>query len=127
MSSVATRVGGKINLTVFGTDFRADFSEWIHNLELQLPENEKTQIPGEANIFVLEDRAFVDMILTGKQHPILATYEEGLAAAAIAEAANISFAQKRAVKMSELTPSTQEVSSKETYRAKSKKASLALA
>jgi len=102
MSSVATRVGGDVYLTVLGTNFRADYAGWIHNLELQLPNQEKAQIPGEPKIFGLEDRAFIDSVRKGKPHPILATYQEGLAAAAIAEAAHQSFVTGKAIRISDL-------------------------
>lgn len=102
MSSVATRVGGGIHLTVYGTDFRADFAEWIHNLQLALPAGEKTNIPGEDKIFAFEDRAFIDAVRTGRRHPILASYEDGLAAAAIAEAAHQSFAKGKPIRIADL-------------------------
>src|SRR5205823_2030490 len=72
MSSVACNVGGNVGLTVYGTEFKADFTKWEHNLELQLPDKEKAQIAGEEKIFAIEDRAFVDSVRTKKPNPILA-------------------------------------------------------
>lgn len=102
ISSVATRVGGGVHLTCWGTDFRADFTGWAHDLALTLPESEAVSIQGEKEVFRLEDRAFLDSVRSGKQHPILASYEEGVAAAAVAEAANLSFASKVPVQVKQL-------------------------
>lgn len=102
ISSVATRVGGGVHLTCWGTDFRADFTGWAHDLELKLSDTENVSIQGEKEVFRLEDRAFVDSVRSGQQHPTLASYKDGVAAAAVAEAANLSFASKKPVEVKQL-------------------------
>jgi predicted dehydrogenase len=87
-SSCSTSLGGGVSLTVWGTDMRAEFTGWEHSVKVYLPGDEKVSIPGEPNIFSLEDRAFVDSVKAGKNVGILATYEDGLKATAIACAAN---------------------------------------
>jgi predicted dehydrogenase len=87
-SSCSTPVGGGVSLTVWGTDMRADFTGWEHSVKIQLPDQEQTTIPGEQNIFALEDRAFIDSVKAGRNQGILATYVDGLKATAIACAAN---------------------------------------
>jgi predicted dehydrogenase len=87
-SSCSTSLGGGVRLNVWATDMRAEFSGWEHSVEIHLPGDERITIPGEANIFSLEDRAFVDSVKAGKNVGILATYEDGLKATAIACAAN---------------------------------------
>lgn len=87
-SSVSCPVGGGIFLTVWGTEMRADFNGWEHSVRIQRPGGESTEIPGEANIFEREDRAFIDSIKLGKPTGILADYEDGLRATEIACAAN---------------------------------------
>jgi predicted dehydrogenase len=67
---------------------RAEFTGWEHSVTIYLPDGEVVTIPGEANIFALEDRAFVDSVKAGEDMGILATYEDGLKATAIACAAN---------------------------------------
>jgi hypothetical protein len=67
---------------------RAEFTGWEHTVHIYLPGEEEVTIPGEANIFALEDRAFIDAVKAGKNAGILATYEDGLHATAIACAAN---------------------------------------
>ena len=61
--------------------------------------NEQVTIPGEPNIFSHEDRAFVDSVKAGKRQGILATYEDGLKATAIACAANRSMETGRVEKV----------------------------
>ncbi len=87
-SSVSTSVGGGVSLTLWATDMKAVFTGWEHNVEIDLPGGEHISIPGEDDIFAKEDRAFVDSVRAGENRGILATYEDGLKATAIACAAN---------------------------------------
>jgi predicted dehydrogenase len=87
-SSCSTSLGGGVSLTAWGTDMRAEFTGWEHAVKIFLPGDEVVSIPGEANIFSLEDRAFIDSVKAGKNVGLLATYKDGLAATAIACAAN---------------------------------------
>lgn len=89
-SSASTRVGGGIFLTLWATDLRADFTGWEHTVRIQCAGEETIDIPGEANIFAREDRAFIDSVKAVKNKGILATYEDGLKATEIACAANVS-------------------------------------
>jgi myo-inositol 2-dehydrogenase/D-chiro-inositol 1-dehydrogenase len=87
-SSCSTSFGGGVSLTAWATDMRAEFTGWEHSVQIYLPGDEQIAIPGEQNIFAFEDRAFVDSVKAGKNVGILATYEDGLKATAIACAAN---------------------------------------
>ena len=98
-SSCSTAVGGGVTLTVWGTDFKAEYTGWEHSVKISLPGNEQTSIPGEDKIFALEDRAFIDSVKAGKNKGILATYEDGLKATAIACAANESMVTGNVVKL----------------------------
>ena len=91
-SSASTSVGGGISLQVWATDMHAAFSGWEHSVEIGLPQGERIAIAGEENIFSQEDRAFVDSVRAGQNMGILADYEDGLKATAIACAANESMA-----------------------------------
>jgi len=89
-SSCSTPLGGGVSLTVWGTDLRAEFAGWEHSVKIFLPGEEQITIPGEADVFSLEDRAFIDSVKAGENMGILATYQDGLKATAIACAANAS-------------------------------------
>jgi len=98
-SSASTSVGGGIFLQLWATDMHASFSGWEHSVEIGLPEGEQITIPGEENIFSREDRAFVDSVKAGRNVGILADYEDGLKATAIACAANESMETGDVVKL----------------------------
>jgi len=98
-SSCSTAVGGGVTLTAWGTDLKAEFTGWEHSVKLFLPNGEQTTIPGENNIFALEDRAFIDSVKAGRNKGILATYEDGFKATAIACAANDSMATGKIIKL----------------------------
>jgi myo-inositol 2-dehydrogenase/D-chiro-inositol 1-dehydrogenase len=97
-SSCCTSLGGGVSLTVWGTDMRAEFTGWEHSVKVSLPGDEQITIPGEPNIFSLEDRAFIDSVKAGVNVGILATYEDGLKATAIACAATESIETGKVVK-----------------------------
>ena len=86
-SSCSTSMGGGVRLHVWATDMKAEFSGWDNAVQISLP-GEEISIPGEANIFAAEDRAFIDSVKAGEDRGILATYEDGLKATAIACGAN---------------------------------------
>jgi predicted dehydrogenase len=98
-SSCSTSVGGGISLTLWATDMKAEFTGWEHTVKISLPGGEQITIPGEQNIFSREDRAFVNSVKAGKNAGILATYEDGLKATAIACAANRSMVTGRVEKV----------------------------
>jgi predicted dehydrogenase len=87
-SSCSTTLGGGVSLTVWGTDLRAEYTGWEHSVKIFLPGEEQITIPGEADVFALGDRAFIDSVKAGENVGILATYEDGLKATVIAVAAN---------------------------------------
>ncbi len=92
-------VGGGVSMTVWGTDMHAAFTGWGHDVVITQPNQEPLKIAGEANIFALEDRAFIDSIKAGSNQGILATYEDGLKATAICIAADQSMRTGEAVEL----------------------------
>jgi len=98
-SSCCTPSGGGVTLTVWGTKTRAEFKGWDHSVTITQVGAEPIAIKGEDNIFGLEDRAFINSIKSGKNEGILANYEDGLKATAIAVAADKSMATGKAVKL----------------------------
>jgi len=98
-SSCCTSVGGGVSLDVWGTKMKASFTGWEHSVTIELPGKETIAIPGEQNVFALEDRAFIDSVKAGRDMGILADYEDGLKATAIACAANKSMKTGRVEKV----------------------------
>lgn len=102
VSSCSTSQGGGVRLEVQATDMRAMFTDWEQGVEIDLPGGERITIPGEDNIFALEDRAFIDSVKAGKNRGILATYDDGLAATEIAVAANRSMKTGKVIEIKKL-------------------------
>ena len=98
-SSCSTSVGGGIFLTLWATELKAEFTGWEHSVQIGLPDGEQITIPGEPNIFAREDRAFVNSVKAGENQGILATYEDGLKATAIACAASESMETGKVVSL----------------------------
>jgi len=87
-SSCSSSVGAGICLTLWATEMKAQFTDWEHNVRIELPHDEEMNIPGEDDILAVEDRAFVNSVKAGRNTGILATYEDGLKATAIGCAAD---------------------------------------
>ncbi len=98
-NSCSTSVGGGVSLTLWGTEMKAEFTGWEHSVRIRLPGDEQITIPGEDNIFALEDRAFVDSVKAGRNAGILATYYDGLKAVEIASAANDSMTTGKVISL----------------------------
>jgi predicted dehydrogenase len=98
-SSCCTPQGSGVSLTVWGTQLYAEFKGWGHDVTIrQTGAAEPLAIKGGAQeIFAVEDRAFIDAVKTGDRSGILATYEDGLKATAIATAADESMTTGRMV------------------------------
>lgn len=91
MASCATGVGGGVTLNVFSEDHAAFFTGWEHSLRLLAKrgdETEEEKIPGEENIFALEDRVFIDAVKSGDRSKIGTDYADGLKTAEITVGAN---------------------------------------
>jgi myo-inositol 2-dehydrogenase / D-chiro-inositol 1-dehydrogenase len=91
MASCATGVGGGVTLNVYSEEHAALFTGWEHSLRLLAKRGEETveeKIPGEENIFALEDRVFIDAVKSGDRSKIGTDYADGLKTAEIAVGAN---------------------------------------
>jgi len=84
--------GGTAGLHVWGTEMSAELPFIVQsvNTKIYLADEKVEEIP-EENVFAffaLENRAFIDSVKAGKNIGILATYDDGVKALAIACAAN---------------------------------------
>ena len=87
-SSCCTSQNRGVRLHIWATEMSAEFTGWEQSVKIYLPDEKVEEIPGEEDIFAIEDRAFIDSVKAGKNISILATYNDGLKATAIACAAN---------------------------------------
>lgn len=86
--SVCAHQGGGVQMQVFGTDMRASFTGDQCHAVIELPDNKKIEMISNEKPFTLEDRVFLDAVISGKPTGILSDYADGVKSLAIAIAAN---------------------------------------
>ena len=98
-SCCASNAGGGVVLKVYANKVMGDFNGWGHDATIHQAGKEPEQIPGEGNIFEIEDAAFIKAVKTGKADPILCTYADGLETLRITLAMNESLETRQPVKI----------------------------
>ncbi|HEY64689.1 MAG TPA: Gfo/Idh/MocA family oxidoreductase [Caldilineae bacterium] len=92
--------GGGVNLHLFAHEHSILFSGWEYTGRfLVAGEPEIIEIPGEKDIFTLEDRAFLNAVKTSDRALIRSTYADGVRTAAVTLAANQSLATGQPVRV----------------------------
>ena len=76
-SCSANAGGGGVTLSIYANRTTALFSGWEHSLRLLRAGEEERRIPGEPNIFEIEDAAFVEAVKKGDPSSIACDYEDG--------------------------------------------------
>jgi len=82
--------GGGINLSIYANQNTALFTGWEHSLRLIRKEAAPEDIPGEQDIFGIEDAVFVQAVQKGDFSMIMCPYSEGLGTLRATLAANMS-------------------------------------
>lgn len=80
--------GGGVTLNVYANEFTALFTGWEHSLKLLQVGKEPQEIPGEGDIFSIEDDAFIQAISNNDPSKIMSTYRDGLNTMLVSLAAN---------------------------------------
>ncbi len=91
--------GGGVSLNIYANKTSAFFTGWEHSLKLLRADNEPEQIPGEPNIFEIEDNAFIDAVRLKDASKILCTYSDGVKTIEVTLAANESIKTGEPVKI----------------------------
>jgi len=91
--------GWIITLNIYANKTAAFFNGWEHNLKLLRLNMGALEVPGEPNIFEIEDNAFIDAVRLNDPTKILCTYADGLKTMEVTIAANISMETGKAVKL----------------------------
>jgi len=91
--------GGGVTLNIYANRTTALFSGWEHNLRLLRTDKEPEEIPGEPNIFAIEDNAFIDAVRLSDPSGILCPYSDGLKTLEVTLAANQSMETGEPVKI----------------------------
>ncbi|MEM2028308.1 MAG: hypothetical protein QXS05_02855, partial [Candidatus Bathyarchaeia archaeon] len=85
--------------SVYANRTTALFTRWEHDLKLLRLNAEPLEIPGEPNIFEIEDRAFIEAVQLNDPSKILCTYMDGLKTMEVTIAANISMETGKPVRL----------------------------
>lgn len=80
--------GGGVSLSVYANGTTILFTGWEHSARIMRVGEDTIEIAGEPNIFEIEDRAFVQAILTGDRSLIKSPYPDGAKTAEVTLAAN---------------------------------------
>ncbi|MEM3194193.1 MAG: Gfo/Idh/MocA family oxidoreductase [Candidatus Bathyarchaeia archaeon] len=91
--------GGGITLSIYANRTTALFTGWEHNLRLFRLNMEPLDVPGEPNIFEIEDNAFIDAVRLNDPSKILCTYMDGLKTMEVTIAANISMETGKPIRL----------------------------
>jgi len=99
-SCSANAGGGGVSLKVYANKTTALFEGWEHDLKLLRAGMKPEEIPGEPNIFEIEDNAFIEAVRMRDSSRILCTYPDGLETLKVTLAANKSMDLGEPVKIS---------------------------
>jgi len=91
--------GGGVSLSVYANRTTALFSGWNHSLRLLRAGMEPEEIPGEPNIFEIEDNAFIEAVRLNEPSRILCPYPDGLKTLEVTLAANQSMNLGKPIKV----------------------------
>ncbi len=94
---MANAGGGNVILNIFGHDTTAMFTGWEHSVKIMQVGKDPVEIPGEGDVFVLEDTAFLNAVRTGDGSGIQCQYADGLKSLELGLAANESMATGKPV------------------------------
>jgi predicted dehydrogenase len=98
-SCCAVSVGGGVGLTIHAQKTHLVFSDWAMHLRIQREGVDSEEIPGEGNIFEIEDKRFINAVRTGDTSKIYSSYLDGAKSAQITIAGNESMKTGQPVKI----------------------------
>ena len=91
-SCCSSNAKGGITLNVYCNNVAAEFSGWGHNAVIYRKGQDPEKIPGEENIFDVQDGAFIEAVRTGDCSGVLSSYADGLETLRVTLAVNESLA-----------------------------------
>jgi len=91
--------GGGVSLNIYANRTTALFSGWDHSLRLLRKDAQPEEIPGEPEIFGIEDGVFVEAVRTGDLSGVRSSYSDGVKTIEVSLAANESMITGKPVKI----------------------------
>lgn len=102
LSSWSSGLENKIYLNLSGVDINIQFNGWDFDAQISSRDHpEAVYIPGEKNIFAIEDRAFVNAVKHNNPAEVLSDYANGVKSLEISIAANKSLEAGSPVSLAE--------------------------
>jgi myo-inositol 2-dehydrogenase/D-chiro-inositol 1-dehydrogenase len=101
-SCCASGAKGGVSLEVFATEVAFEFRGWEHTCKIFRRGQDVEEIPGEADIFKIEDAAFIKAVRAGNDKGVLCSYADAARTLEISIAANVSAAKGKIVKIAGL-------------------------
>jgi len=98
-ASCSSNASGGVSLDVYANKLAAHFTGWEHSLRVLRAGKEPVEIAGEADVFPVEDAAFIKAVRSGKREGIMSPYDDAVKTLAISVAANKSMKTGRPVKV----------------------------
>ncbi len=87
-SCSANAGGGGVALNVYAAETTALFTGWEHSVRLTRRGKDVVEIKGHADIFSVENAAFIKAVRTGDQSAVMSSYQDGVKTLEISVAAN---------------------------------------
>ncbi len=91
--------GGGVSLDVYANNFTALFTGWEHSLTLMREKNVSDKIPGEPDIFAVEDNAFITAVRSDDPSKVQCPYADAVKTIEVTLAANKSIETGKPVKL----------------------------
>jgi myo-inositol 2-dehydrogenase/D-chiro-inositol 1-dehydrogenase len=88
MTSMTSNAGGEILLNLHSMNRNFRFRDWEHSLTIVEKGKDPAEMPGEPDIFAIEDAAFVEAVRKKDPSLLQSDYADGLKTAALSLAAN---------------------------------------
>ena len=104
VSCCASNARGGVTLDVYAGKIAYEFQGWEHTCKVFKPGKAPEEIAGEADIFRVEDEAFIRAVRTGNKSHILCDYADALKTLEISLAANTSAEKGKVVKVGGAEP-----------------------
>jgi myo-inositol 2-dehydrogenase / D-chiro-inositol 1-dehydrogenase len=97
-SSCSTAAGGDVSLDVYAAEHTAIFRGWEHTVQIISADSEEVEeIPGEGDIFLVEDRAVIDAVKSGDSSRVMTSYPDAFKTSEVTLGANESMKTGRPV------------------------------
>ncbi len=96
----ASNARGGVTLDVYAKNCAFEFTGWEHNCKIyRVGEEEPEEVPGDEEVFYLEDVAFIEMLRSGDQSKVQSDYADSLKTLEISIAADQSVATGETIRL----------------------------